>query len=325
MGAFPFEKRPEFYWDEFHATKEEVVKLVKLGKELGIELIPQLNIFGRATAARVSVGKHVVLDRYPEFAPLFEPDGWTWRVSNPEAPRVLTDCVLELYETFDRPRFFHLGCDEAYSAATGFETRRGGAYVDALADWLVGFRDVLAERNCRVMIRRDMPIDSKDFNGYTAGGGPKTRGLIDRLPKDVVCDWQYSAPKKDETWPTTTFFQEEKGFDVLVRPWRDVAGIRGLATKAAETNGMGVLRTTRRRFYGATCATFSFTARKPPGGRATAAGILASNSTAFSIKRASRFKIKNTSTSASTIGKRSRKRPARKIDANRRFPASYSI
>ncbi|MBQ1278101.1 MAG: family 20 glycosylhydrolase, partial [Thermoguttaceae bacterium] len=250
-GTFPFEKHPELYWDEFHTTKEEVVKLVKLGKELGIELIPQLNIFGHATAARVSVGKHVVLDRYPEFAPLFEPDGWTWRVSNPEARALLTECVLELYETFDKPRYFHLGCDEAYSAATGFEARRGGPYVDALADWLVWFRDVLAERNCRVMMWHDMLIDSAKFRGYTAMGTAKTSGLLERLPKDVViCDWQYSAPKKDETWPTTTFFQEEKGFDVLVCPWRDTAGIRSLATKSAETNGMGVLCTTWHHFYG---------------------------------------------------------------------------
>lgn len=250
-GTFPFEKHPELYWDEFHTTKEEVVKLVKLGKELGIELIPQLNIFGHATAARVSVGKHVVLDRYPEFAPLFEPDGWTWRVSNPEARALLTECVLELYETFDKPRYFHLGCDEAYSAATGFEARRGSPYVDALADWLVWFRDVLAERNCRVMMWHDMLIESAKFRGYTAMGTAKTRGLLERLPKDVViCDWQYSAPKKDETWPTTTFFQEEKGFDVLVCPWRDTAGIRSLATKSAETNGMGVLCTTWHHFYG---------------------------------------------------------------------------
>jgi len=250
-GTFPFEKHPELYWDEFHTSKEEVVKLVKLGKELGIELIPQLNIFGHATAARVSVGKHVVLDRYPEFAPLFEPDGWTWRVTNPEARALLTECVLELYETFDKPRYFHLGCDEAYSAATGFEARRGGPYVDALASWLVWFRDVLAERNCRVMMWHDMLIESVKFRGYTAMGTAKTSGLLERLPKDVViCDWQYSAPKKDETWPTTTFFQEEKGFDVLVCPWRDTAGIRSLATKSAETNGMGVLCTTWHHFYG---------------------------------------------------------------------------
>lgn len=250
-GVFPFENHPELCWDEYCATKDEIVKLVKLGKELGVELIPQLNVFGHAPGARVSVGKHVVLDRRPEYAPLFEPDGWTWRVSNPEARRVLTECVLELYETFDSPRYFHLGCDEAYSAATGFETRRGGPYVDALADWLVHFHDVLAERNCRVMMWHDMLIEPSDeFRGYIVGGGPKTRGLLERLPKDVViCDWQYGAPKKDETWPTTAFFQE-KGFDAVVCPWRDTAGIRSLATRAVETNGMGVLCTTWHRFYG---------------------------------------------------------------------------
>ena len=251
-GTFPFENHPELYWDEFHTTKDEVVKLVKLGKELGIELIPQLNIFGHATAARVSVGKHVVLDRYPEYAPLFEPDGWTWRVSNPEARALLTECVLELYETFDKPRYFHLGCDEAYSAATGFEARRGGPYVDALASWLVWFRDVLAERNCRVMMWHDMLIEPKpEFKGYVVSGGPKTRGLLERLPKDVVvCDWEYYIkPPKDGKWPTTAFFQGQ-GFDVLVCPWRDTTGIRSLATYAAETNGMGVLCTTWHHFYG---------------------------------------------------------------------------
>lgn len=249
-GTFPFDSNPALYWEEFHTSKAEIARLVDLGKNLGIKLIPQLNLFGHATGARVSVGKHTTLDMAPFYEPLFEPDGWTWNIYNPETRKLLTNCMLELYEAFDSPEYFHIGCDEAYSAATSLQARRSGNYVDALADWLSYFHDLLKKRGCRMMMWHDMLIEEADFNGYTAGGASQTRGLIDKLPKDIlICDWEYSAPKKDESWPTFDYFQN-KGFEVVSCPWRNIEGIKSLAQKTLDKNGYGILCTTWHMFYG---------------------------------------------------------------------------
>ncbi|MBP5621538.1 MAG: family 20 glycosylhydrolase, partial [Thermoguttaceae bacterium] len=250
--VFPFECSDALCWSERRANKNEVRELVSLGKSLGVELIPQMNLFGHAPGARNASAKHTILDYHPEMEPLFEPDGWTWNVCNPATRELLTKCVLELYETFDKPRYFHIGCDEAYSAGTSFLARRRGNYVDALADWINYFHDLMKERDCRIMMWHDMLIEPDEFKGYTAVGNPRTRGLIDKLPKDVlVCDWQYGAPKENESWPTTTYFMD-KGFEVISCPWKDLNGIRSLGANVVEKKSFGILCTTWHVFYGDT-------------------------------------------------------------------------
>ena len=159
---------------------------------------------------------------------------------------------MELYETFDNPRFFHIGCDEAYSGGTSFLARRKGCYVDALAEWITYFHDLFKERDCRIMMWHDMLIESKDFKGYTAVGNPRTRGLIDKLPRDVIiCDWQYGKPMENEEWPTTTYFMDS-GFDVIDCPWNELDGIRSLGSNGIKKNAFGLLCTTWHVFYGNT-------------------------------------------------------------------------
>ncbi|MDO5308466.1 MAG: family 20 glycosylhydrolase, partial [Planctomycetia bacterium] len=248
-GVFPFDACDALCWSEFHTTKAEVARLVKVGKELGVRLIPQFNLFGHAPGARVASGKHAILDFHPEYEPLFEPDGWTWNVYNPATRELLTKCVWELFETFEQPPYFHIGCDEAYSAGSNFVARRRGDYPDALADWITYFRNLLNQRDCRVMMWHDMLIEGESFPGYTASGNEKTRGLLEKLPKDIIiCDWQYGAPKKDETWPTLDYFTES-GFDVLACPWLNLEGIRSLAGNVIENDRFGVLCTTWHKFY----------------------------------------------------------------------------
>ena len=248
-GVFPFETSDALCWSEIHTTKEEVRRLVALGKELGVTLVPQMNLWGHAAGARESVGKHAVLDFHPELEPLFEPDGWTWNIYNPAARELLTGCVLELCDVFDNPPFFHIGCDEAYSAGTNFMARRKGNYADAMAEWLGYFHDLLGERNCRMMMWHDMLVQKSEFRGYVANGKASEEGVLDKLPKDVlICDWQYNAPGKDETWPTSVRFRE-KGFETIMCPWREAEGIRSLGKNAADAGGFGLLCTTWHMFY----------------------------------------------------------------------------
>ena len=250
-GNYPYKKHPELRWAEFKIEPDNVKRLVALGKELGITLVPLFPLFGHAAGAKEATGKHAVLDLHPEYWSLFEPDGWCWCLSNPEARKTLTDIVLELHELFDNPPYFHIGCDEAYTPAECRACRRAN-YKALLKDHLLYFHKLLAERNCRVMMWHDMLIAKSDprWKGYTAVGNEHTEGLIDHLPKDImICDWQYRAPKTDEQWPTMRFFKEQ-GFSVLACPWDNMPGMRSLAKTVPQVGADGMLCTTWYKMSG---------------------------------------------------------------------------
>jgi N-acetyl-beta-hexosaminidase len=244
-ATFPFSSHPEFNWQEYSATPADIRRLVKLGKELGITLIPQLNIFGHASGSRGGSGKHAPLDFYPEFESLFEPNGWVWCLSNPATRKLLTDIVLETLEAFDYPPFYHIGGDEADGAA---ECRlcRHADYKALLIDHLTYFRKLLAEKNCRMMMWHDMLIQANDprWKGYVANGTPRMNDVLEALPKDIIiCDWQYGAPKENETWPTMPYFKN-KGFQVLACPWHNIDNIKSLGEFVGKNSLDGLLCTT---------------------------------------------------------------------------------
>jgi len=250
-GTYPFASHPHLYWQEFKTSPAHVKKLVALGKELGVTMIPQFNLFGHAAAGRESTGKHAILDMNPQYLPLFEPDGWVWCLSNPETRKTITDVVLELYEIFDRPPYFHIGCDEAYSPAECRACRRAD-YKTLFKEHLLHFHKLFAERHCRMMMWHDMLIAKSDprWKGYVAVGNERTVGLLDQLPKDIViCDWQYGAPKENETWATMRFFKEQ-GFTVLACPWENVSGTRSQGKTISEANLDGMLCTTWHHMHG---------------------------------------------------------------------------
>ena len=246
-GVFPYKSHPELAWKNNSVSRGTFKRLVKTASELGVTMVPQLNIFWHAAAARHISGKHAVLDFNPSIQSLFEPDGWTWCLSNPATRKVLEDAVLELYEFFDKPPYFHIGCDEAYTLATCRDCRRGD-YYKLLRDHLVYFHDIMSQRNCKVMMWHDMLLDSSDprWAGYTAVGSKthKLPDLLKELPKDIIiCDWQYGRPKKDEKWPTMLYFKEN-GFPVLACPWLNSAGITSQGHLVQNENMMGLLCTT---------------------------------------------------------------------------------
>ncbi|MDD4871525.1 MAG: family 20 glycosylhydrolase [Kiritimatiellae bacterium] len=247
-GIFPYKSHPELTWKNSQVSRRTLKKLIKTGQDLGVTFIPQLNIFGHATASRHISGKHAVLDFNPSVQSLFEPDGWTWCLSNPATRKVLEDAVIELYDFFEQPPYFHIGCDEAYTLATCRDCRRSD-YYQLFKDHIMHFHDVLTrQRNCKLMMWHDMLLDSKDsrWSGYIALGSmehnlPK---LVDELPKDIIiCDWQYGAPKKEEKWPTMRYFNE-KGFPVLACPWLNKPGITSQGRLVKDENMMGLLCTT---------------------------------------------------------------------------------
>ncbi|MDR0869164.1 MAG: beta-N-acetylhexosaminidase [Planctomycetaceae bacterium] len=250
-GTFPSVKHPEIGWEGKKAKIEDIRRLVKTGKELGITLIPQFNLFGHASGSRGGSLKHTPLDRHPELLPLYEPDGWTWCISNPATKTVIADIVLEMYEAFDKPPFFHVGFDEAGAP----ECRRclRTDYTQLLKEHLLYFHKLLAQQNCRIMMWHDMLLDTADprWNGYTVCGNKKTAAILDELPKDIViCDWQYGTGKeKDETWATQRYFKE-KEFTVLACPYEDTSGMRSQGRNIVDAKLDGMLCTSWHHLYG---------------------------------------------------------------------------
>lgn len=250
-GTFPSTKHPNLSWQEFAAKPEELKRLVAVGRELGVTLIPQYNLFGHASGSRAGAYKHVPLDRHPEYQPLYEPDGWTWCLSNPATRSVLTDIVLEMMEAFDAPPYFHIGLDEALPPECQRCLRSD--YKTLFLEHLLHFHKLLADRNCRMMIWHDMLIAPNDprWRGYVAHGNQSTAGMAEKLPRDIViCDWQYGAPKEnDETWPSTRYFKD-LGFTVLVCPWTNTPGMRSLGRTVADAKLDGMLCTTWHHLRG---------------------------------------------------------------------------
>ncbi len=272
-GTFVSEKHPELAWPGSSMTVQEVRRLVKIASGLGVTLIPQFNLFGHAAGSRVGSGKHVVMDLHPELQPLFEPFGWTWCLSNPETASLIEEVVVEMHEAFGRPPYFHAGCDEAEDMGTCAVCRRTD-YTAVVQKFLTRIHGALAARGCKMMVWHDMLVSAGDkrWKGYVANGSAQSEALLDALPKDlIICDWQYDAPKKNETWPTLRYFKS-KGFPVMACPWENAAGYRSLGALVRQEGLAGMLCTTWHHLYGSGMQQIYFRAAHATWGTEPAGG-----------------------------------------------------
>ena len=231
-GMYASEKHPWWHWPNPTMTKDEVRRLVAIGRDLGITLIPQINVFGHASSSRSVTLKHMVLDIVPEYEPLFEPGGWNWCLSNPETQRVIRELLVEMLGDFGSPPYIHLGCDEA-QPPTCPECRKR-PYGELVCEHITNLAAFTKEHGARAMIWHDMLLDRDDsrWEGFIKCGSKLTATLADTLPKDVIiCDWQYSYGDMKEVrkdWPTIGYFKE-KGFEVAGCPWMNYNAMRPMA------------------------------------------------------------------------------------------------
>ena len=252
-GMYKSSRHPWWCWPDAALDKETVHRLAAVGKDLGVTLIPQINMFGHGASARGCSLKHCVLDLKPEYEPLFEPGGWNWCLTNPETQRVLRELVAEMHEDFGNPPFFHIGCDEA-QPPTCSECRKV-PYGELVCKHITGLADFIKSRGARAMMWHDMLIDRGDerWKGFVAFGSKATATLADTLPKDVViCDWQYSYGDMKEVrkdWPTIGYFKE-KGFPVCGAPWRNYNSMGPMAEYVSRIGGFGLLLTTWNHLRG---------------------------------------------------------------------------
>ena len=93
-GSFRSKKYPWWGFEDGGMDPKTLARLVAVAREEGVELIPQVQIFGHASLCRSTSAKHAILDAHPEYAPLFEPDaGWNWCLTNPNARRIIIDLI----------------------------------------------------------------------------------------------------------------------------------------------------------------------------------------------------------------------------------------
>lgn len=251
-GTFPYQCLPELHWHGKAYTMEQVKSLIQEIRRFGMEPVPMLNHLGHASQCRASVGRHVVLDQAPRYAKLFEPDGWTWCISNPDTLRLLAQMRSELLEVFGPGEFFHLGIDEAYSFASCPACRMAASDKAAfLADYINDLAAQLQSIGRRAIIWHDELVDGETFRDKLQPSEllvpayphiHKTEGAIDLLNKDIlIADWQYWIYESGS--PTSAYFMEH-GYNVLLCPWDDPKNIRNMCSAGKKLGADGVIFTT---------------------------------------------------------------------------------
>lgn len=248
-GTFKSKAAPWYCWEDAPMNATEIKRLKKIADDLGVTLIPQLNIFGHATQSRIGTGKHAALDRHPEYQTIFEPDGgWNFCLSNPETRRLVISLVEELHDAFGNPPYFHIGCDEANGPSC--PECKAQPYSKLLLDHISAVADVLGKRGAKVMMWHDMFLDRSDsrWSGFYHNGSVETAEAALSLPENaVICDWYYGSGLDD--YPTLKYFKD-LGYEVISCPWANVSGIKAQSA-FVQRNGMdGVLGTLWHHNYG---------------------------------------------------------------------------
>lgn len=251
-GTLKYEAMPSLAWRERSFAKSDIKTIVKLARSYGMEVIPMLNHFGHASQSRSCYGRHSVLNSNPRHALLFEPDGWTWCLSNPDTYKLLSELREELYELCGEGEYFHLGFDEAYSFGT-CEKCKKRVPAELLAEYVNRLTDDLVRHGRRPIIWHDELIKRADFVGkipehiVANGQSHNTDAALERLDRRVIiADWQYEYRSTGEGGhenPTATYFRK-MGFDVVLCPWDSTDNIRVLCEDARIGGAYGVMLTT---------------------------------------------------------------------------------
>ena len=230
-------------------TAESVARLRAACDDVGVKLIPQINLLGHQSWRQ---NKGALLTAFPEFdeTPWIPDESRdlycrSYCPLHPDVHDVVFDVMDELADAFDATDF-HLGMDEVFFLAEEKCVRCGGKDPAKLfGDEVTLLRDHLAESGRTAWLWGDRFIDGEatgigKWEAATNGTAPS----VDAVPKDIIiCDWHYNRE------PGTAAFFLEKGFQVVYCPWRkgDVAlEQRATMRELRKTNdrALGMVQTT---------------------------------------------------------------------------------
>lgn len=240
-GMLKYDCMKELAWP-FAYSKDEIKEIVKEANALGVEIIPMFNHLGHASACREKNGKHVVLDQNPKYEYMFNACGWIWNSKRADVRELLSKIRDELIEVCGEGKYFHIGCDEAYSI---------GSDKDAAIEMARYLNEVacdLESKGRRTIIWHDMLISRQEFPGYVANSVSEiSEILMNSLDKNmIIADWQYSV--HNENWPTSKKFKDY-GFDTVCCPWDNNANINEAIKTADDNELFGIIHTTWHTLY----------------------------------------------------------------------------
>ena len=228
---YQFKSHPELR-DSIALSKKDVKKIVKVCRENGINLIPQINLLGHQSWANKVDN---LLRVYPEFdeTPWVKmPKNYKWPNEDglycksycplhPEVHKVVFALIDEIMEVFEA-NAFHAGMDEVFYLGESKCPRCSGRdKAELFAGEVTRIRNHLAQNGYEMWIWGDRLIDGKTTGmGMWEASMNTTYRAIDLIPKDVfICDWHYERAD-----PSPVMFAM-KGYRVAICPWRkaDVA------------------------------------------------------------------------------------------------------
>lgn len=241
-GTFRYECLDALSWE--HAfSADDLREIFAEAQDLGLELVPMFNHYGHASSGRVMHGKHVVLDRSPQYAYLFDETGWAWNIGLPETIDLQKKMRQELTELCGAGSFFHIGCDEIY----GFDYSERA--MEEICTHINAVAQSLAESGRKTILWADMflprTLKNQTGNTYTAACPSENASsfMLSKLDKNVLlADWQYDACR----FPVeTSLYLKEKGFSVLLCPWDRGMNRTNACLETAKIHGLdGILHTT---------------------------------------------------------------------------------
>jgi hypothetical protein len=250
---YPFTRRPEVS-GAGALSHENVQAIAEACRNAGVRLIPQINLLGHQSWAKVT---GALLKAYPEFdeTPGQYPENQgiycrSYCPLHPKVHEVVFDLIDELMDATGADTF-HAGMDEVFLIGEdGCPRCKGRNKAELFAGEVKAIRDRLAASGRKLWIWGDRLLDGELTGiGKWEASQNGTQAAIRMIPKDVlICDWHY-----ERALPTASYFAME-GFPVVSSPWRktDVAvsqldqilTVRAQATPEVGGRMQGVLQTT---------------------------------------------------------------------------------
>ncbi|MEA4862176.1 MAG: glycoside hydrolase family 20 zincin-like fold domain-containing protein [Victivallaceae bacterium] len=178
---------------------------------------------------------------------------YAYNVSAPGLYDYMDATLDEIVETFNNPKYLHIGHDEVFFFKDAkFPNRPENVKKGAkqlIYDDIMHYYDYAKRHNMRLMMWHDMFATKTECPENGFGGKPHyTAELRKDLPKDIIIvDWRYDGTY--EKYPDVDAFRKD-GFDVLGATWYANGNHEHLTSAVASSGGMGMLQTIWNGYFG---------------------------------------------------------------------------
>ncbi len=219
-------------------TKAELKELLAYAKANYINVTPCVSTLGHVRWLFYN-GQNLDLAEDPE-------NPYAYFIGNPRLYPLMTKLMEEVLETFDHPKYLHVGHDEwtlsgryPFREETKKLDRKEVFYSDTMF-----YYDLAKKHNAELMIWQDM-LTSLEESPQIGAGGPPYNIMECRktFPKDIVMAvWRY-----DEGFDTQYKDVENlaaEGFPVIGCGWDRPGNIETLTAGCKANNALGYLQTT---------------------------------------------------------------------------------